>query len=100
MWSRLFVTYGPRCARWSPVLSLNQLLEPPRKYCHIKDFPQPKTFILPFLIALAGQVLASVIVAVLLSRKSGTQGFITVEDFFGGAIIGAVGVVFGPGPSW
>jgi H+/Cl- antiporter ClcA len=47
-----------------------------------------QSFMLPFLIALAGQVLASVIVAVLLSRKSGAQGFITVEDFFGGAIIG------------
>jgi hypothetical protein len=32
----------------------------------------------------------SLIATVALSRKSGSQGFITVEDFFGGFVIGTL----------
>lgn len=32
----------------------------------------------------------SLIAAIALSRKTGTQGFITVEDFFGGFVVGAL----------
>jgi F0F1-type ATP synthase assembly protein I len=32
----------------------------------------------------------SLIATIALSRKTGTQGFITVEDFFGGFVVGAL----------
>jgi hypothetical protein len=42
------------------------------------------------LIAIGGSVIMSVIATIALSRKSGAQGFITVEDFYGGFAIGAL----------
>ncbi|GEM_PF-1711197 len=44
----------------------------------------------PVLVAVGGSVVMSLIAAIALSRKTGTQGFITVEDFFGGFVIGAL----------
>ena len=32
----------------------------------------------------------SLIATIALARKTGTQGFITVEDFFGGFVVGAL----------
>jgi H+/Cl- antiporter ClcA len=90
MWSRLSVTYEPPLRAivtgaivGSVIGAATKVLSDPKPPLNLDQIQ-----ILPSLIALAGQVLASVIVAVLLSRKSGAQGFITVEDFFGGAIIG------------
>ena len=37
-----------------------------------------------------GSVLMRLIAAIALSRKTGTQGFITVEDFFGGFVVGSL----------
>ena len=42
------------------------------------------------LIAIGGSVIMSVIATIALSRKSGAQGFITVEDSYGGFAIGAL----------
>ena len=42
------------------------------------------------LIAIGGSVIMSVIATIALSRKSGAQGFITVEGFYGGFAIGAL----------
>jgi hypothetical protein len=42
------------------------------------------------LIAIGGAGTMSLIATIALSRKSGTQGFITVEDFYGGFAIGAL----------
>ncbi|SEP00474.1 hypothetical protein SAMN02799625_04433 [Methylobacterium sp. UNC300MFChir4.1] len=41
-------------------------------------------------VMLGGSVVMSIISAMALSRKTGAQGFITVEDFFGGFVIGAL----------
>ena len=35
-------------------------------------------------------IIMSLIAAIALSRKTGTQGFITVEDFFGAFVVGAL----------
>lgn len=42
------------------------------------------------LVAIGASVVMSLIATLALSRKTGTQGFITVEDFFGGFVIGAL----------
>jgi hypothetical protein len=42
------------------------------------------------LIAVGGAAVMSLIATIALSRKSGTQGFITVEDFYGGFATGAL----------
>jgi hypothetical protein len=42
------------------------------------------------IVSLIASIIMSLIATVALSRKSGTQGFITVEDFFGGFVIGAL----------
>jgi hypothetical protein len=41
-------------------------------------------------VALGASALTSLIASVALSRKTGTQGFITIEDFFGGFVVGAL----------
>jgi hypothetical protein len=41
-------------------------------------------------IQLGGSVIMAVIATIALSRKTGAQGFITVEDFFGGFVIGVL----------
>jgi hypothetical protein len=43
----------------------------------------------PMAVSIGASVVMSLIAAIVLSRKTGTQGFITVEDFFGGFVIGA-----------
>jgi hypothetical protein len=42
------------------------------------------------LIRLSGSAIMAVIATVALSRKTGAQGFITVEDFFGGFVVGVL----------
>lgn len=42
------------------------------------------------IVQLVGATIMSIIAAVALSRKSGAQNFITVEDFFGGFVIGVL----------
>jgi hypothetical protein len=42
------------------------------------------------LISIGGAATMSLIATIALSRKSGTQGFITVEDFYGGFAVGAL----------
>jgi hypothetical protein len=44
----------------------------------------------PFLISIGASIVMSLIATIALSRKTGSQGFITVEDFFGGFVIGAL----------
>lgn len=44
----------------------------------------------PLIVSLGASVVMSLIATIALSRKTGTQGFITVEDFFGGFVIGAL----------
>ena len=41
-------------------------------------------------IQLSGSAIMSVIATIALSRKTGAQGFITVEDFFGGFVVGVL----------
>jgi hypothetical protein len=41
-------------------------------------------------VSVGGSVVMSLIAAIALARKTGTQGFITVEDFFGGFVVGAL----------
>lgn len=41
-------------------------------------------------LSIGASVLMSLIATISLSRKTGSQGFITVEDFFGGFVIGAL----------
>ncbi len=50
----------------------------------------PLTLSLTTMTAVGGSVLMSLIAAIALSRKTGTQGFITVEDFFGGFVVGSL----------
>jgi len=50
----------------------------------------PLTLSLMTMTTVGGSVLMSLIAAIALSRKTGTQGFITVEDFFGGFVVGAL----------
>ena len=42
------------------------------------------------IVSVGACVIMSLIAAIALSRKSGTQGFITVEDFFGAFVIGSL----------
>lgn len=42
------------------------------------------------IVSVGASVIMSLIAAIALSRKSGTQGFITVEDFFGAFVIGSL----------
>ena len=42
------------------------------------------------IVTIGASIIMSLIAAIALSRKSGTQGFITVEDFFGAFVIGAL----------
>ncbi len=42
------------------------------------------------IVSAGASVIMSLIAAIALSRKSGTQGFITVEDFFGAFVIGSL----------
>lgn len=42
------------------------------------------------IVSVGASVIMSLIAAISLSRKSGTQGFITVEDFFGAFVIGSL----------
>jgi len=42
------------------------------------------------LVSVGASITMSLIAAIALSRKSGTQGFITVEDFFGAFVIGSL----------
>lgn len=44
----------------------------------------------PVAVAIGGSIVMSLIAAIALARKTGTQGFITVEDFFGGFVVGAL----------
>jgi hypothetical protein len=44
----------------------------------------------PTVVSLGAAIVMSLIATIALSRKTGTQGFITVEDFFGGFVIGAL----------
>jgi hypothetical protein len=44
----------------------------------------------PFFVTTGAALLMSLIATIALARKSGAQGFITVEDFFGGFVIGAL----------
>lgn len=44
----------------------------------------------PLIVSLGAAVVMSLIATIALSRKTGTQGFITVEDFFGGFVVGAL----------
>lgn len=44
----------------------------------------------PIIVSLGGAIVMSLIATIALSRKTGTQGFITVEDFFGGFVVGAL----------
>jgi len=56
-----------------------------------KQFQTPAAFALPAsLISIGGAATMSLIATIALSRKSGTQGFITVEDFYGGFAVGAL----------
>jgi hypothetical protein len=41
-------------------------------------------------IQLSGSVIMAIIATIALSRKTGAQGFITVEDFFGGFVVGVL----------
>lgn len=42
------------------------------------------------IVTIGSSIVMSLIAAISLSRKTGSQGFITVEDFFGGFVIGAL----------
>ncbi|MTJ19587.1 MULTISPECIES: hypothetical protein [unclassified Dolichospermum] len=42
------------------------------------------------IVSLGAAVVMSLIATIALSRKTGTQGFITVEDFFGGFVVGSL----------
>ena len=42
------------------------------------------------LVSTGSSIVMSLIAAIALSRKTGTQGFITVEDFFGGFVVGSL----------
>jgi hypothetical protein len=42
------------------------------------------------LVSIGASIVMSLIATISLSRKTGSQGFITVEDFFGGFVIGAL----------
>lgn len=44
----------------------------------------------PITVSLGAAIVMSLIATIALSRKTGTQGFITVEDFFGGFVVGAL----------
>lgn len=44
----------------------------------------------PIIVSLGAAIVMSLIATIALSRKTGTQGFITVEDFFGGFVVGAL----------
>ena len=44
----------------------------------------------PILVSIGSSAVMSLIATIALSRKTGTQGFITVEDFFGGFVVGAL----------
>jgi hypothetical protein len=44
----------------------------------------------PIIVSLGAATVMSLIATIALSRKTGTQGFITVEDFFGGFVVGAL----------
>jgi hypothetical protein len=44
----------------------------------------------PFLISMGAATVMSLIATIALSRKSASQGFITVEDFFGGFVVGTL----------
>ncbi|MFN7204383.1 MAG: hypothetical protein ACK5U5_01730 [Burkholderiales bacterium] len=44
----------------------------------------------PLIVSLGAAIVMSLIATIALSRKTGTQGFITVEDFFGGFVVGAL----------
>jgi hypothetical protein len=44
----------------------------------------------PLIVSLGASFVMSLIATIALSRKTGTQGFITVEDFFGGFVVGAL----------
>ncbi len=56
-----------------------------------KLFQTPNVWVWPeSLIAIGGAAVMSLIATIALSRKSGTQGFITVEDFYGGFATGAI----------
>ena len=44
----------------------------------------------PLTVSLGAATVMSLIATIALSRKTGTQGFITVEDFFGGFVVGAL----------
>ena len=41
-------------------------------------------------VTVGGSLVMSLIAVIALARKTGTQGFITVEDFFGGFVVGAL----------
>ena len=43
-----------------------------------------------FAVSVGASIVMSLIATIALSRKTGTQGFITVEDFFGGFVIGSL----------
>jgi hypothetical protein len=56
-----------------------------------KLFQTPAAFTWPNSLILVGSAATmSLIATIALSRKSGTQGFITVEDFYGGFAVGAL----------
>ena len=44
----------------------------------------------PLLVSVGASTVMSLIATIALSRKTGSQGFITVEDFFGGFVVGAL----------
>lgn len=44
----------------------------------------------PLIVSLGSAVVMSTIATIALSRKAGSQGFITVEDFYGGFVVGAL----------
>ena len=48
------------------------------------------------LIKLGGAAIMAIIATIALSRKTGAQGFITVEDFFGGFVVGVLVAYQGP----
>jgi len=44
----------------------------------------------PLLVSVGASMVMALIATISLSRKTGSQGFITVEDFFGGFVVGAL----------
>ena len=50
------------------------------------QFPSFKTIA----VSIGASIVMSLIATIALARKTGTQGFITVEDFFGGFVVGAL----------